>query len=57
MSQNQPESMPPRAQKRCDLGQGLGSGLRLLSLYRCQDALAAFQRLPPSQKSTGVCPH
>lgn len=36
--------------------QGLGTGLRLLSLFRCQDALAAFQRLPLSQRNTGDCP-
>lgn len=37
-----------------DHGQGLGAGLRLLSLFRCQDTLAAFQRLPPSQRNTGA---
>ena len=37
--------------------QGLGAGLRLLSLFRCQDALAAFQRLSPSQRNTGGCPN
>lgn len=34
--------------------QSLGAGLRLLCLFRCQDALTAFQRLPPSQRDTGA---
>lgn len=33
--------------------QTIGQAYRLLCLYRCQEAIAAFQKLPPAQYNTG----